>query len=569
MITSVGDEVIEPDPAPNICTVRNSTADYYHVNFTATNPLFTHYGTAILDTGSPATVISVRDLDADSRRHLKPSKAAGINGIGGAAPVVGEFTAVVTVGTLTLPALKFTVVDANVPCLIGLAVVRNSLIKSWSVDHAEKVIAFRLYNGAESKANYTDVPKPVSKSLVHHSCPAKVPQLEEKLVKIKSEWKIDLEHVSNETEQNAMADLLLKYGDQLFGDENNMGCLKNATASIHTEGPSISIPPRKFNPMVDKLCKAEIERMKQMGVIVPCTDSKGWNSPLQPVEKDDGRIRVCVDFSRTVNRRITQVEPYRQPSVDEILNEIPTNSKYFSSVDLLHGYWQISIAGEDQHKTAFWYGEEQWMFTRLPMGLKSSGNIFSREVAKVLGGAELDPAVFKYLDDVCVISPDFESHMKSLDQLFSCLVNFGLKLKPAKCTFGSTNGVKFLGRRVGPDGIGLDPSYAQGVEHMVAPQNKKQLESLIGSLVWCKSFLGARLGEEVKNVNFSSLMEPLFAVKRQPEFSWTPAAEKALQRIKKRLCTAPVMGYADFKKPFLLATDASDIAAAGVDAKTS
>ncbi|MAB74963.1 MAG: hypothetical protein CMO47_00670, partial [Verrucomicrobiales bacterium] len=526
---------------------------------------FTQNGRAIFDTGSPSTVISVNDLNADFRQHLTPSRLVRINGIGGSTTVVGEFTATVKVGTLTLPTLKFIVVDAKVPCLIGLRLVRDTLINGWSVDNVKKVIAFHLKTGATCKAKFADVPKSALKSIIHHSSTAIVPEPEDKLSKVKSKWQIDLSHIPEATEADAMADLLLKFGDQLFGDESNMGCLKGVTAPIHTEGESVSIPTRKMNPKYAELCKAEIERMKKLGVIEPCPDNKGWNSPLQPVEKDDGRVRICVDFSRTLNLRLTRVEPYPQPSVDEVLNEIPANAKYFSNVDLLHGYWQIEIAEEDRHKTAFWFGEENLQFARLPMGLKSSGNIFSRHVGKALGGVELDENIFKYLDDVSVITEDFESHMKSLEKLFIALIEHGLKLKPSKCCFlNSTSGVKFLGRKVGPQGIGLDPSYAAGVDMMTAPRNKKELESLIGRCVWAKSFLGARFGEPVKSINFSSLMEPLFAVKRQSEYSWTPAAEKSLQRIKKRLCTAPVMGFADFKKPFLLVTDASDVAAAGV-----
>ena len=59
-------------------------------------------------------------------------------------------------------------------------------------------------------------------------------------------------------------------------------------------------------------------------------------------------------------------------------------------------------------------------------------------------------------------------------------------------------------------------------------------------------------------------MSPIFEVKRQETFEWSKQAQKALERIKTRLSSSPVIGYADFKLPFMLVTDASNIAAAGV-----
>ena len=58
-------------------------------------------------------------------------------------------------------------------------------------------------------------------------------------------------------------------------------------------------------------------------------------------------------------------------------------------------------------------------------------------------------------------------------------------------------------------------------------------------------------------------MEPIFAIKREKDFRWTKSADRALNTLKKRLKTAPIIGYADFDEPFLLATDASDVAAGG------
>ncbi|MAB74961.1 MAG: hypothetical protein CMO47_00660, partial [Verrucomicrobiales bacterium] len=75
----MGDEVIT-EPAPNICTVSLPAGDYYYIDFTAESSKFTQNGRAIFDTGSPTTVISVYDLNAEFRQHLTPSRMVRING---------------------------------------------------------------------------------------------------------------------------------------------------------------------------------------------------------------------------------------------------------------------------------------------------------------------------------------------------------------------------------------------------------------------------------------------------------------------------------------------------------
>ena len=387
--------------------------------------------------------------------------------------------------------------------------------------------------------------------------------LNDKLELLATKFDVKLAH-DDLAELEQLADCLLRNAD-VFGDDENMGTLVGEMASLPTKGDAINIPPRKYNPVKCRELEKEIQRLKRMGIITTCSDNKGWNSPLHLVPKDDGRWRVTVDFSRSLNKRLTELDPYPQPSIDSVLHQIEPGAKYFSNVDLLHGYWQIKLDPADMHKTAFFWNEEVLMFTRLPMGLTCAGNIFSRLVAKVLGGADLDKSILKYLDDLCVVSTDFASHLASIDKLFGTLRSKGLKIKGKKCQFLATGekSVKFLGRCVGQYGMRPDPDYVRGIDHLAAPTTKKELEKLAGNLVWVKTFVSTRLGDDVKKTNFSQLMDPIFRVKREKAFLWTDEAQKALDKLKARLKSPPIIGYADFTLPFLLTTDASAEAAGG------
>ena len=41
-----------------------------------------------------------------------------------------------------------------------------------------------------------------------------------------------------------------------------------------------------------------------------------------------------------------------------------------------------------------------------------------------------------------------------------------------------------------------------------------------------------------------------------PEFQWTPACQEGFDQLKKALTEAPILGYPDYSKPFILETDA-------------
>jgi hypothetical protein len=44
-------------------------------------------------------------------------------------------------------------------------------------------------------------------------------------------------------------------------------------------------------------------------------------------------------------------------------------SKWFSTLDLKSGYWQVDLHPDDTEKTTFSTGQRLWQFTVLPFGL--------------------------------------------------------------------------------------------------------------------------------------------------------------------------------------------------------
>ena len=88
--------------------------------------------------------------------------------------------------------------------------------------------------------------------------------------------------------------------------------------------------------------------MRSMGVIEPSTVE--WASPVVMVPKPDGSVRFCIDY-RKLNLMAVK-DAYPIPRMDECIDSLG-DARVFSTLDCNESYWQIPVAEEDKHHTAF------------------------------------------------------------------------------------------------------------------------------------------------------------------------------------------------------------------------
>ena len=115
------------------------------------------------------------------------------------------------------------------------------------------------------------------------------------------------------------------------------------------------------------------------------------------VKKGDDSYRFCVDF-RQLNH-VTTHDRYPLPRIDDLLDQLG-KSKYFSSLDLASGYWQIPMNPEDAHKTTFHTRKGIFQFTRMPFGLSDAGSTFQRMANAIFDDLITRHVVFVCLDDI-------------------------------------------------------------------------------------------------------------------------------------------------------------------------
>jgi hypothetical protein len=161
--------------------------------------------------------------------------------------------------------------------------------------------------------------------------------------------------------------------------------------------------------------KKEIEKMLEVGFIRPCRYAE-WISSIVPVQKKDGRWRVCVDF-RDLNRA-TPKDEYPMPIAEMLINVVDGN-KIMSFMDANAGYNQIFMAPEDIHKTAFRVPGAVGLFEYVVMtfGLKNAGATYQRAMNYIYHDL-IGKLVEIYIDDVVVKSTSARGHLEDLRQVF-------------------------------------------------------------------------------------------------------------------------------------------------------
>ena len=107
----------------------------------------------------------------------------------------------------------------------------------------------------------------------------------------------------------------------------------------------VRLPPRRLPITKQEIEKEEVQKMLDRGVIEPWQSS--WASPVVLVTKKDGTTRFCVDY-RKLND-ITRKDAYPLPWIDDTLDRL-RGSKYFSTLDLYLGYWQVEMDQQDIDK---------------------------------------------------------------------------------------------------------------------------------------------------------------------------------------------------------------------------
>jgi hypothetical protein len=287
--------------------------------------------------------------------------------------------------------------------------------------------------------------------------------------------------------------------------------------------------------------KKKLGELQQKGFIKPAASP--WGAPVLFVKKNDGSMRLCVDY-RDLNAA-TIKNKYPLPRIDDLFDQIK-GAKYLSKIDLRSGYHQLRVRQEDIPKAAFMTRYGQYEFIVMPFGLTNAPAFFMTLMNKVFM-EELDRFVVVFIDDISIYSKCAEEHAQHLRVVLRKLIKHQLYAKFGKCDFWLQK-VSYLGHVLTTEGIEVDLERVKAVSELKQPTSVSEIRSFLGLVGYYRRFIEG----------FSKIARPMTELLRKDKkFVWTEACEKNFEELKKRLTSAPMLVLPDNQKNFVIFCDAS------------
>ena len=351
------------------------------------------------------------------------------------------------------------------------------------------------------------------------------------------------------SERDQVYEMLFKYEKVVSSESGDVGRIDFGCHTIRLSDPlqePIKIPPRRLHGKAKTEVEGEVSRLYEEAIIEP-SDSP-WSAPVVPIYKPDGTVRLCIDY-RALNK-VTLKDAYPLPNLEDTIYNLH-GVKYFTSLDLVRGYYQVPMDPESKPYTSFVTSSGQWQFCRMPFGLCNAPATFQRLMNTMLQNFPVD-RVMVYLDDLLVISKTFQEHLSTVDSVLATLQENGLKIKPSKCQLFQDK-VKFLGHVISADGLGPLEENVKAVQEYPSPRTIKSVQRFMGMVNFYRRFIP----------KCSTISKPLTALLSTKKLVWTEKCQEAFDALKSALTNPPVLGFPDFEsnEPLNLHTDASQFGA--------
>lgn len=352
----------------------------------------------------------------------------------------------------------------------------------------------------------------------------------------------------NIEERVTIQNLCAKFSDIFYlpGDKLTTTDIYTHSISLKPNVNPVYIKPYRLPHAQKNEIQKQLNQMLDEGIIEKCTSE--WSSPILLVPKkssisDEKRWRIVVDY-RKLNNCICE-DKYPLPNITEILDSL-SGCVYFSHLDMKNGYYQCDLEPDSRKYTAFCSG--QYQMTRMPMGLKTSPNAFSRLMNIAMSGLTYEKCLI-YLDDLIVFGRNLENHNKNLMEVFTRLRKVNLKLNPEKCEFLKKE-ILYLGHVVSSEGVLPDPEKIIAIKNYPVPKNSDELKRFVAFANYYRKFI----------CNFAKIAYPLnYLSRKNVPFVWDTNCQKSFELLKEHISSPPVLQYPNFSEnnTFILQTDAS------------
>lgn len=337
-------------------------------------------------------------------------------------------------------------------------------------------------------------------------------------------------------------DNLIKEFSELFNDE--LGCYKYGTIKFEVKKGTqpIFVKPRKVPIAYQESVNKEIDRLVSEGVLelVPNSD---WGTPIVPILKKDSKsVRVCVDYKSTINPFLVDFK-VPLPDIDDIFSNL-CGGVYFSKLDMKNAYNQLQLEEDSQMLLAWSTHKGVYKCKRMSFGTKTACAHFQSTMMKTLQGCK---GTACFYDDILVTGKTVEEHMENLRQVFTKLLEAGLRLNLNKCVFFQGK-IKYLGHVIDKNGLHKDEDKIQAILGAPAPTNASEIKTFVGMINYYGRFFP----------NLAQVLAPFHnLLKKNVEFEWNDDCKRTFELVKQTIASDKVLVHFNSELPVKLICDAS------------
>ncbi|XP_054279273.1 uncharacterized protein K02A2.6-like [Macrosteles quadrilineatus] len=190
----------------------------------------------------------------------------------------------------------------------------------------------------------------------------------------------------------------------------------------------------------------ELDRLEEAGIISKTQESE-WGTPIVPVVKPNGDVRICADYKVTVNKQI-QDEHHPIPKIEDIFVNM-NGGKLFCTLDLRNAYLHLEMDSDSANIQTLSTHKGQYRVHRLMFGIKVAPGIWQKTMDKTLAGLE---GIQCFFDDIVIQGNSEEELLLRLESVLGKLREKGLRLNRDKCKFLQRR-IHYLGHVIDEKGI--------------------------------------------------------------------------------------------------------------------
>lgn len=352
-----------------------------------------------------------------------------------------------------------------------------------------------------------------------------------------TELKSKLSHLDIELQQQ-----IIKIFEKHITILNETGTVTTGELTLRlTSDKVINYRPYRLAPCEKEKVKTIIQNLLDNEIIRE--SESPFSSPVILVKKKDGTDRLCIDY-RSLNK-IIERDPYPLPLIEDQIDKLG-KAKFYISIDMKNGFYQIPISKDSSKYTAFSTSDGHYEFIKMPFGICNGPAVFQRAITKAVAHLKF---LLIYMDDILIPFITIEDGLKYLDQTVSALHISGFKINPKKCKF-FVSCIEYLGREISEEGVRPSPSKVSALINSPTPRNIKQVRQFMGLASYFRKFIP----------NFASYTSCITKLTRKNQkWEWGPEQNIARNYVLNHLASKPLLSIFDPSLPTELYTDASAI----------